>query len=401
MSAIHAPDRRKKKSGQPGGDDRNTHVHMLTTTRVCDATGCFTNKVRELDSYRTRGREIRQIRQAWAEFANKALENAGHRARIDHRSLIEQGIHDRLPTRHIGPKALQIASRDLGSDRLREWQEVAAANERLAAAAAESKRIANEIDAIAGARETKVWPKRPNSAKIQIDLSQDILSATQTHDIATGQSPRRRSGSSLGYGHLLLIRQRSTTNVLLENSRLKNQGVIAGWLSSLLTTDDTGKRQFAEILLGSLFAGPIEKFGYRHLLLSKAPKGMAIFMRVEAAQRRFFEIQDMKSNDLSRMPNEHQRYLQRLRELPLTATLDDILRVDHEAITGADISNTRSSYVVSVLEPLSPIFHIGMESYPTHLVINWVAPRISSEQMDIDASLCETSETNFTQKRYR
>lgn len=39
---------------------------------------------------------LEQTREAWADHANRALERAGHDARIDHRTLEAQGI-ERLP----------------------------------------------------------------------------------------------------------------------------------------------------------------------------------------------------------------------------------------------------------------------------------------------------------------
>lgn len=35
--------------------------------------------------------EIKEIRAAWADLANKALEQAGYQDRIDHRSYVDQG----------------------------------------------------------------------------------------------------------------------------------------------------------------------------------------------------------------------------------------------------------------------------------------------------------------------
>lgn len=48
---------------------------------------------------------LEETRKTWADFANRAIEQAGYDARIDHRSLKDQGI-DRLPTRHLGPGAV-------------------------------------------------------------------------------------------------------------------------------------------------------------------------------------------------------------------------------------------------------------------------------------------------------
>ncbi len=79
--AIHAPHRE--------GDQRNHHAHVLTSTRKLEAEG-FTTKTRVLDSARTGGVEIEQMRGLWAELQNRALERVGEVERVDHRSLEKQ-----------------------------------------------------------------------------------------------------------------------------------------------------------------------------------------------------------------------------------------------------------------------------------------------------------------------
>ena len=79
--AIHAPHRE--------GDQRNHHAHVLTSTRKLEAEG-FTAKTRVLDSAKTGGVEIEQMRGVWAELQNKALERVGEVERVDHRSLEKQ-----------------------------------------------------------------------------------------------------------------------------------------------------------------------------------------------------------------------------------------------------------------------------------------------------------------------
>jgi predicted restriction endonuclease len=49
---------------------------------------------------------LKQWRAAWAQYANEALEKAGSKARIDHRSLAAQGS-TKQPTVHIGLKQSQ------------------------------------------------------------------------------------------------------------------------------------------------------------------------------------------------------------------------------------------------------------------------------------------------------
>lgn len=79
--AIHAPHRE--------GDQRNHHAHVLTSTRKLEASG-FTAKTRVLDSAKTGGVEIEQMRGLWAELQNRALERVGEVERVDHRSLEKQ-----------------------------------------------------------------------------------------------------------------------------------------------------------------------------------------------------------------------------------------------------------------------------------------------------------------------
>lgn len=113
--AIHAPHRE--------GDQRNHHAHVLTSTRKLEADG-FTAKTRVLDSAKTGGVEIEQMRGLWAELQNRALERAGEVERVDHRSLeaqreaaLERGDElsaeelDRDPELKLGPAANSMERR--------------------------------------------------------------------------------------------------------------------------------------------------------------------------------------------------------------------------------------------------------------------------------------------------
>ncbi|MDD9728243.1 MobQ family relaxase [Roseovarius sp. SK2] len=113
--AIHAPHRE--------GDQRNHHAHVLTSTRKLEADG-FTAKTRVLDSAKTGGVEIEQMRGIWADLQNRALERAGEVERVDHRSLeaqreaaLERGDQlsaeelDRDPELKLGPAANSMERR--------------------------------------------------------------------------------------------------------------------------------------------------------------------------------------------------------------------------------------------------------------------------------------------------
>ena len=113
--AIHEPHRE--------GDQRNHHAHVLTSTRKLEPEG-FTAKTRVLDSAKTGGAEIEQMRGLWAELQNRALERAGEAERVDHRSLeaqreaaLERGDQlsaeelDRDPELKLGPAANSMERR--------------------------------------------------------------------------------------------------------------------------------------------------------------------------------------------------------------------------------------------------------------------------------------------------
>ena len=89
--AIHAPHR--------DGDDRNHHAHVMLTMRVLTGEG-FGNKDRSWNDKAM----LEHWRETWAQYQNRALERAGRRERVDHRSLEAQGI-DREPEPKQGPIA--------------------------------------------------------------------------------------------------------------------------------------------------------------------------------------------------------------------------------------------------------------------------------------------------------
>jgi hypothetical protein len=96
--AIHAPDEH--------GDQRNHHCHILVTDRQLTADGFAAEKDRSLKNKSV----VSDLRQQWQRLANRHLERHGIEARIDHRSLKDQGIEYREPTIKMG-KAASAAER--------------------------------------------------------------------------------------------------------------------------------------------------------------------------------------------------------------------------------------------------------------------------------------------------
>lgn len=158
--AIHAPDR--------GGDQRNWHAHLLVTTRQVsrDAAGALAlgdkASIELSDSKRrslglgAAADEIESVRELWASMANRALEQAGHAARIDHRSLEAQGI-DREPTTHLGPVATEMERRGVASDRGDSNRSVAAGNQ-------ERNRLKAEIIDLQAEKARRAAQERPTRA---------------------------------------------------------------------------------------------------------------------------------------------------------------------------------------------------------------------------------------------
>ena len=105
--AIHEPSKK--------GDERNYHAHMMMTTRRVSAEGLGA-KTRELDDKVQGKAEVLHIRQLWEREANRSLEKAQVKERIDSRSLKEQGV-ERNPTKHQGPAATAIDRRGEFSER--------------------------------------------------------------------------------------------------------------------------------------------------------------------------------------------------------------------------------------------------------------------------------------------
>jgi hypothetical protein len=118
--AIHAPPKR--------GDGTNHHAHILLTMRDVEDGG-FGAKNRDWN----RKALIEHWRERWAEYQNRALEKYGHEARVDHRSLEDQGL-DRQPTTHLGPNLQAMEDAGIHTDRGDQNRRIKAANDNLALA---------------------------------------------------------------------------------------------------------------------------------------------------------------------------------------------------------------------------------------------------------------------------
>ncbi|WP_017997723.1 Ti-type conjugative transfer relaxase TraA [Rhizobium leguminosarum] len=104
--AIHRP-------GE-ASDIRNSHAHLMMTTREVRETGLGDKTLLERENRWLLANhlppsqlQLKDLRQAWEHLANTHLERAGLDIRIDHRSHLEAGITIE-PSEHVGVHATEI-----------------------------------------------------------------------------------------------------------------------------------------------------------------------------------------------------------------------------------------------------------------------------------------------------
>ena len=122
-------------------DSHNPHAHIMLTMRPVNEEG-FGKKERKWNKRDA----VREYRADWAEYANLALERAGLDARIDHRSLKEQGI-EREPQIHLGAKVMEMEARGVQTRVGDESRRISAVNLDLERQEAQREKLRVEIEA--------------------------------------------------------------------------------------------------------------------------------------------------------------------------------------------------------------------------------------------------------------
>ena len=106
-------------------DSHNPHAHIMLTMREVSEAG-FGKKQRAWN----KRAQLQQQREAWAKHANAHLERAGYEARIDHRSLKEQGS-ERQPQPKLGPAVINMEAKGIRTEKGDEFRRVAEENRAL------------------------------------------------------------------------------------------------------------------------------------------------------------------------------------------------------------------------------------------------------------------------------
>ncbi|OCN02323.1 conjugal transfer protein TraA [Clostridium sp. W14A] len=145
--------------------DGNPHAHIMLTIRPLKADGLWRAKCRKKYDLDEHGQRIRlpsgafkshrvnttdwndpakaeEWRAAWAEYANRALEQKGLPERIDHRSYASQGV-EQIPTVHMGVAATQMERRGLVTEKGSVNREITAQNKLLKEIKARITRLYN------------------------------------------------------------------------------------------------------------------------------------------------------------------------------------------------------------------------------------------------------------------
>ena len=202
--AIHAPNRE--------GDQRNHHAHVLTTTRQLEPDG-FTTKTRVLDSAKTGGAEIEQMRGVWAELQNRALERAGEVERVDHRSLekqreaaLDKGEElkaeelDRDPELKLGPAANSMERREKAAAE-RDGREYVPVTERGAVvhAARQARMVFQEMrERLDVARETYSAEREAGQGRVSAGLAALRAAASKERGAGASDDIRERLAQITG-----------------------------------------------------------------------------------------------------------------------------------------------------------------------------------------------------------
>lgn len=167
--SIHEPDE--------DGDQRNYHAHVLTSTRVMTDAG-FGGKVRELDSPRTSGKHLEEIREKWADIQNAAYAREGIDTRVDHRSYQARGI-DKDATVHLGPAASGMERKGIQTDLGDRNREAKAGNEHRADLRAEIETLKLEIRDEAAARAERQAEREERAAVRTFDPAKILEAITE------------------------------------------------------------------------------------------------------------------------------------------------------------------------------------------------------------------------------
>ena len=142
-----------EESGEWGAKCRKVYDLDKNGQRIPDGKGGYKNHREDTTDWNDKG-NAEKWREAWAAYANKALESAGRPERIDHRSYKRQGV-DKIPSVHLGVAATQMEKRGIPTRKGNLNRQIAADNRLLKEIKARITRLYNWSKEQAGKPEGK------------------------------------------------------------------------------------------------------------------------------------------------------------------------------------------------------------------------------------------------------
>lgn len=156
-------------------DENNPHCHVMLTTREINQEG-FTKKNRDWD----KKERVEEWREQWASHANRALEKAGCRERVDNRSYKDQGI-DQLPTIHLGKTSSEMMKKGIYNVRVETNKQIRELNEQKVVALQEYKALKDKLDK-EKTNEAKRYSNLKPEEKVIVKKAEKILKEPQTYE---------------------------------------------------------------------------------------------------------------------------------------------------------------------------------------------------------------------------
>jgi hypothetical protein len=180
--AIHAP--------HGSADPRNHHAHLLITERTISADGFAPTKDRTMNSVA----QLDAWREDWERRVNRYLERHGHEARVDRRSLREQGI-DCEPGVHLGYAAAEMARRGARSDRADQLDAIDQRNQFRDATRADMASIEAEIRRLENEQAKQAREERQREVARQAEADRQLAEKQQRAAAIEAQLPGDREAA--------------------------------------------------------------------------------------------------------------------------------------------------------------------------------------------------------------
>ena len=168
-------------------ESHNPHAHIMFTTRVVEEKG-FGIKDRSLDKKEF----LIKIRENWETHVNQALEQAGVRERIDHRSLEDQGIN-RIPQIHLGANVAAMMKKGIATERGEIYLGIIAANQEIEALELDFKVNEKLIEYEHRKNTQNQPPQNSTSEKAEISVTNNQLISLEEEEV---EKDRQENSSS-------------------------------------------------------------------------------------------------------------------------------------------------------------------------------------------------------------